>query len=208
MPPKYQPRFQMRAVVAHPRPVRAGVVGAVQAAARRASTSAYTRCGCAAETPRPMRPGLRGQAVAVSSRPGLPAVAGTCTARRRGRSRADTRSTAAGASATAPRTPCRVARARRPGRWRRCRHPCRACAASSGRRPSSGTRRALVGAVRVPERRDEHDVGIARIDQDAADLLGVGEPDGLPGVPGIARCGTCRSPCAMSERMSASPVPT
>src|SRR6185295_3268911 len=45
----------------------------------------------------------------------------------------------------------------------------------------------VVGAVWVPHTRHEHDVGIGRVDNDAADLLDVAEPDGAPGSSTVHR---------------------
>src|SRR5262249_36600257 len=45
----------------------------------------------------------------------------------------------------------------------------------------------VVGSVGMPHPRDEHDVRISRMDDDAADLLDVSETDVLPGAPAVDR---------------------
>ena len=56
----------------------------------------------------------------------------------------------------------------------------------------------VVGPL-VARRRDEHDVGVGRVDQDAGNRVRVGEPHVLPGLPGIRRLVDARAGLRAAE---------
>ena len=172
----------------HVRPARAVIIGTIDAAL--AGSAIYVRVDA-------MRSGGRNRQTDAADarrktvrqlRPRSLRRRCFCKARRRGRWMADRRSRAAFASARARRRRRWGCPAPSQARLRQCRRPCRGpCVHVAPPSVVLKTPRSRVRAVLMSERGDVDGIGIARIDDDCANLPRVGQADVRPRATAVGR---------------------